>query len=166
MLPGIYGKLEENGELKLSGHYLARYLDDKGPGDIISYPENNETDYWMNTGDIFRVTDDGFYEIVDRVKDIYKNNKGQTVAPKTIEQKFTGVPGIKQTFLVGDARPYNVLLIVPDFEDSLLQDAVNKGDKEEYFHQIVMLANKDVARYERVINFSILDREFQLKKAN
>jgi long-chain acyl-CoA synthetase len=69
----------------------------------------------MNTGDIFRVTEDGFYEIVDRVKDIYKNNKGQTVAPKTIEQKFTGVPGIKQTFLVGDARPYNVLLIVPEF---------------------------------------------------
>jgi long-chain acyl-CoA synthetase len=164
MLPGIYGKLEENGELKLSGHYLARYLDDKGPGDIIPYPENRETDYWMNTGDIFRVTEDGFYEIVDRVKDIYKNNKGQTVAPKTIEQKFTGVPGIKQTFLVGDARPYNVLLIVPDFEDPLLQDAVNKGDKEEYFHQIVMLANKDVARYERVINFSILDREFSADK--
>jgi long-subunit acyl-CoA synthetase (AMP-forming) len=51
-----------------------------------------------------------------------------------------------------------------NFEDPLLQDAVNKGDKEEYFHQIVMLANKDVARYERVINFSILDREFSADK--
>ena len=164
MLPGIYGKLEETGELKLRGHYLAWYLDKKGPGDIIPYPENEEMDYWMNTGDIFRLSDDGFYEIVDRVKDIYKNNKGQTIAPKTIEQKFTGVPGIKQTFLVGDARPYNVLLVVPDFEDPLLQDAVNKGDMDEYFHQIVMLANKDVARYERVINFSILDREFLADK--
>jgi long-chain acyl-CoA synthetase len=164
MLPGIYGKLEETGELKLSGHYLAWYLDDKAPGDIIPYPENEESDYWMNTGDIFRLSDDGFYEIVDRVKDIYKNNKGQTIAPKTIEQKFTGVPGIKQTFLVGDARPYNVLLIVPDFEDPLLQDAVSKGDKDEYFHQIVMLANKDVARYERVINFSILENEFSADK--
>lgn len=160
MLPGIYGRLAENGELSLSGHYLAHYLDDKGPEAIIPYPKYDDSDYWMDTGDIFRISDDGFYEIVDRVKDIYKNNKGQTVAPKTIEQKFTGVPGIKQTFLVGDARPYNVLLIVPDFDDRLLQDAVNKGNKDEYFHQIVMLANKDVARYERVVNFSILDREF------
>ena len=160
MLPGIKGKLKENGELILNGHYLARYLDDKGPGDIIPYPTQKDDDYWLPTGDIFVKDDDDFYEIIDRVKDIYKNNKGQTVAPKTIEKKFTGVPGIKQTFLVGDARPYNVLLIVPDFDDPLLQNTETTENKEEYFHQIVMLANKDVARYERVVNFTLLDRDF------
>ncbi len=163
MLPGMKGKLAENGELLLTGHYLARYLDDKGPGDIIPYPGQGD-DYWLSTGDIFTVDEDGFYEIIDRVKDIYKNNKGQTIAPRTIEKKFTGVPGIKQTFLVGDARPYNVLLIVPDYEDSILQNAENTHSKEEYFHQIVMHANKDVARYERVVNFTILDREFSAEK--
>ncbi len=163
MLPGMKGKLAENGELLLTGHYLARYLDDKGPGDIIPYPGQGE-DYWLATGDIFTVDEEGFYEIIDRVKDIYKNNKGQTIAPRTIEKKFTGVPGIKQTFLVGDARPYNVLLIVPDYEDSILQNAENTHSKEEYFHQIVMHANKDVARYERVVNFTILDREFSAEK--
>lgn len=163
MLPGMKGKLAETGELLLTGHYLARYLDDKGPGDIIPYPGQDE-DYWLATGDIFTVDEEGFYEIIDRVKDIYKNNKGQTIAPRTIEKKFTGVPGIKQTFLVGDARPYNVLLIVPDYEDSILQNAENTHSKEEYFHQIVMHANKDVARYERVVNFTILDREFSAEK--
>ncbi len=163
MLPGMKGKLAENGELLLTGHYLARYLDDKGPGDIIPYPGQGD-DYWLSTGDIFTVDEEGFYEIIDRVKDIYKNNKGQTIAPRTIEKKFTGVPGIKQTFLVGDARPYNVLLIVPDYEDSILQNAENTHSKEEYFHQIVMHANKDVARYERVVNFTILDREFSAEK--
>ncbi len=163
MLPGMKGKLAETGELLLTGHYLARYLDDKGPGDIIPFP-GQEEDYWLATGDIFTVDEEGFYEIIDRVKDIYKNNKGQTIAPRTIEKKFTGVPGIKQTFLVGDARPYNVLLIVPDYEDSILQNAENTHSKEEYFHQIVMHANKDVARYERVVNFTILDREFSAEK--
>ena len=110
------------------------------------------------------MTDDGFYEIIDRVKDIYKNNKGQTIAPKTVEKKFTDVPGIKQTFLVGDARPYNVLLIVPDYENPLLQNAVKEGNLNEYFHQIVMSANKDVATFERVINFTIVDREFSAEK--
>ncbi|RLD85203.1 MAG: hypothetical protein DRJ07_03545, partial [Bacteroidetes bacterium] len=163
MLPGIKGKLEETGELLLNGHYLARYLDDKEPGDIIPYPVQKD-DYWMPTGDIFTMTEDGFYEIIDRVKDIYKNNKGQTIAPKTIEKKFIGVPGIKQTFLVGDARPYNVLLIVPDFDDVLLKNTETTDNKEEYFHQIVMLANKDVARYERVVNFTLLEREFSAEK--
>ncbi|MEN8122509.1 MAG: GNAT family N-acetyltransferase [Bacteroidota bacterium] len=164
MLPGIKGKLEETGELLLNGHYLARYLDEKKPGDIIPYPLYEENEYWMPTGDIFVSTDDGFYEIIDRVKDIYKNNKGQTIAPKTIEKKFIGVPGIKQTFLVGDARPYNVLLIVPDFDDLLLQNTETTENKEEYFHQIVMLANKDVPRYERVVNFTLLDRDFSAEK--
>ncbi len=164
LLPGIYSKLLKTGELKLSGHYVAPYLEDKGPGDCIPYPQFNDTDYWLETGDIFKLTDDGFYEIIDRVKDIYKNNKGQTVAPRTVEKKFTDVPGIKQTFLVGDARPYNVLLIVPDYNDPLLQKAIADGNLNEYFHQIVMSANKDVATYERVINFSVVDREFSAEK--
>ncbi len=164
MLPGMKGKLADNGELLLSGHYLARYLDDAGPGDIIDFPGEEKEEYWLSTGDIFTRDEDGFYEIIDRVKDIYKNNKGQTIAPRTIEKKFTGVPGIKQTFLVGDARPYNVLLIVPDYEAGILQNAENTHSKEEYFHQIVMHANKDVARYERVVNFCILEREFSAEK--
>ncbi len=164
LLPGVYSKIMQNGELKLSGHYIARYLEDKGPGDIIPYPKYDESDYWLNTGDIFKLSDDGFYEIVDRVKDIYKNNKGQTVAPKTVEKKFTDVPGIKQTFLVGDARPYNVLLIVPDLENPLLKQTVEEGSIYDYFHQIVMSANKDVATFERVINFTLVDREFSSEK--
>ena len=35
LLPGIYAQILKTGELKLSGHYVARYLEDKGPGDSI-----------------------------------------------------------------------------------------------------------------------------------
>ncbi|MBN1253060.1 MAG: GNAT family N-acetyltransferase [Bacteroidales bacterium] len=163
MLPGVYAKLKDNGELMLSGHYIAHYLEnDKGPEKIIPFPSKNDDEYWLSTGDIFTVTKDGFYEIIDRVKDIYKNNKGQTIAPKTVEQKFTGVPGIKQAFLVGDARPYNVLLIVPDNETKIIHQ--NDDAEQEYYHQIVMHANKDVPTYERVVNFTILKREFSSEK--
>ncbi len=160
-LPGIYTRLRDNGELEISGHYVARYSTDKKPFDIIPYPQNNENDYWLPTGDIFTIDKNGHHKIVDRVKDIYKNNKGQTIAPRVIESKFKGVPGIKQVFVVGDARPYNVLLIVPDFDDTILQSTPNI---EEYFGQIINAANKDVAPYERVVNFAILDREFSLEK--
>jgi long-chain acyl-CoA synthetase len=165
MLPGLKAHLLDNGELTLSGHYIARYLEDKGPADIIEYSGIPETDYWLSTGDVFKVSDDGYYEIIDRVKDIYKNSKGQTVAPRSLEKRFEGVPGIKQTFLVGDGRPYNVLLIVPDFKSEVVIKLLNDGTMNEYFHQVVMQANKDMANFERVVNFSVLSREFSAAKA-
>jgi len=162
-LPGVHTRLRENRELEISGHYIARYLEDAGPEGIIPFPVELDSDFWVGTGDVFTINADGFHEIIDRVKDIYKNNKGQTIAPQVVEKKFAGVPGIKRTFLVGDARPYNVLLIVPDTIDSFL-DSTTKENATDYFHQIVMAANKDIAPYERVVNFEVLDRDFSIEK--
>jgi len=162
-LPGVVTRLNENSELEISGHYIGRYLEDAPPSGIIAYPVSEKEDFWLKTGDVFVINKDGYHEIVDRVKDIYKNNRGQTVAPQVIEKKFLNVPGIKSTFVVGDNRPYNVLLIVPDKVDSLFSSL--EGDNlREYFHQIVMSANKDVAPYERVVNFTLLEREFSAEK--
>jgi len=162
-LPGVITKLNENQELLLSGHYIAKYLELAGINDVIDYPVSPDKDYWMSTGDIFIIQENGHHQIVDRVKDIYKNNKGQTVAPRNVEKKFIGVPGIKNTFLIGDGKPYNVLLIVPDYEDTILNSSP-KEYHDEYFHQIVMQANKDIAPYERVVNFTIIDRDFSIDK--
>jgi long-subunit acyl-CoA synthetase (AMP-forming)/predicted GNAT family acetyltransferase len=158
-LPGVKTRLTKDSELEISGHYIGKYLEEAGPGDLIPYPDPEHKTGWLSTGDVFTVTEDGYYEIIDRIKDIYKNNRGQTVAPQVIEKKFYKVPGIRNTFLVGDNRPYNVLLIAPDKEDPIYQDL--SGDNlNEYFHQIVMAANADAAPYERVINFTLLDRDF------
>ncbi len=162
-LPGVRTRLNENRELEISGHYIARYLEDAPPGGRIPYPVSENLDYWLKTGDVFVIGKDGYHEIVDRVKDIYKNNRGQTVAPQVVEKKFHQVPGIKSTFVVGDNRPYNVLLIVPDKSDSLFT-SLKGHNLHEYFHQIVMSANKDVAPYERVVNFALLEREFSSEK--
>jgi long-subunit acyl-CoA synthetase (AMP-forming)/predicted GNAT family acetyltransferase len=162
-LPGVRTRLTSGSELELSGHYIGRYLELAGPGESIPYPVSEEIDLWLPTGDVFSISDDGYYQIIDRVKDIYKNNRGQTVAPQVIEKKFHKVPGIQHVFLVGDNRPYNVLLIVPDKSDTIFTGL--QGDNmEEYFHQIVMAANTDVAPYERVINFTLLDRDFSSEK--
>ena len=93
-LPGLAARLGPEGELQVSGHYVARYLEDKGPGDTIPYPSGDpEKDHWLATGDVFERQANGYYQIVDRIKDIYKNNRGQTIAPRKVEDKFVGVPG-------------------------------------------------------------------------
>ncbi len=161
-LPGVYPTLNENGELLLSGHYIAHYLEEANFEDEIEYP--NELDYKLSTGDIFRILPNEQFEIIDRIKDIYKNNKGQTVAPRVVEQKFEGVAGIKRTFLVGDGRPYNVLFIVPDLDEPLLQVCTTKEMLREYFRQIVEMCNQNLAPYDRVINFEIIDRDFTIEQ--
>ena len=162
-LPGVQTRLTPDSELEISGHYIGAYLETAAPGEVIPYPVSPAADRWLSTGDVFKQAADGYFEIVDRVKDIYKNNRGQTVAPQVIEKKFNKVPGIKNVFLVGDNRPYNVLLIVPDHTDPLF-NSLEAQNLSEYYHQIVMAANTDVAPYERVINFTVLDRDFSPEK--
>ena len=163
-LPGVFTRLSNEGELQLSGHYIASYLEDAGPNDEIPFPGESKEEKWISTGDIFEISDDGQHHIIDRIKDIYKNSKGQTVAPQTIENKFIHVPAIKKTFLVGDNKPYNVLLIVPD-KDDILVKSCDSANLAEYYHRILMTANADLAPYERVVNFSILDRDFSEEKS-
>ncbi len=159
-LPGILTRFGAQGELEIAGPYVARYLDEKGGADLP--PQDPRQDYWLATGDLFKIHAGGYLEIVDRIKDIYKNNRGQTVAPRRVERKFESVPGIKKVFLVGDRRDSNVLLIVPDRQDKVLQ--VPESNVREYFHRIVAAANADLATYERVVNFALLERDFEVAR--
>ncbi|RPJ86686.1 MAG: hypothetical protein EHM18_04940, partial [Acidobacteria bacterium] len=159
-LPGIMTKFSKEGELLISGPYVGRYLDDAEDKEVFTAHDNGE--YWLPTGDLFEKRPNGHFEIVDRLKDIYKNTKGQTIAPRRIEQRFTDVPGIKRTFLVGDGRAYNVLLIVPDHSDPVIQATAAEENIREYFRQIVTAVNEDLASYERVVNFAILGRDFEV----
>jgi len=163
-LPGVSTRLGRGGELQISGHYVAWYLEEKGPGDTIPFPEHGGEEHWVSTGDVFRIRPDGYHEIVDRIKDIYKNSKGQTIAPRKLESKFVGVPGVKRVCLVGDGRPYNVLLIVPDENEPALKTGPFSKDRSGYFRQLVAAANQSMASYERAVSFTLLDRDFHQAK--
>ncbi|MBN1609479.1 MAG: GNAT family N-acetyltransferase [Polyangiaceae bacterium] len=155
-LPGMKLRLSEIGELLIAGPYVARYLDDV---------EGDEaTERWLATGDLFRVHDGGFFEIVDRIKDIYKNSKGRTIAPLHVEAQFEGVPGIRRVFLVGDRREYNVLLVVLDRSDPVVLAFSSSGALLEYLGQIVAAANRSLAPYERIVNFTVIERDFELER--
>ena len=154
-LPGIRVRLAGDGELQIAGPYVVREYD---------APQPAPDEEWIGTGDIFRERPSGYLEIVDRVKDIYKNSRGQTVAPRRVEQLFEGVPGIRRTFLAGDGRDDNVLLIVPDLEGPLLSEIASEEERQDYFARIVAEANLDLAPHERVVGFAVLDRDFSLEK--
>lgn len=157
-LPGVRVRFGEHGELQFSGAYAARYLDEAGPAGSLPVLDPDE-DYWVPTGDLFRTHPNGYLEIVDRIKDIYKNSRGQTVAPQRVEQRFAAVPGIRRTFLAGDHRDYNTLLIVLDAGDPVVASRTPE-QVHEYLGQIVASVNEGLAPNERVVRFAVLDRDF------
>lgn len=154
-LPGIRVRLGADDELEIAGPYVARYLDEPEPA-----PGEER---WLRTGDVFRERESGHLEIVDRVKDIYKNSRGRTVAPRRVESRFEGVPGVRRVFLAGDGRDDNVLLVVPDAEDPVLAGEPQGEAARDYLRRIVAAANRDLAPYERVVDFAVLPRDFSLE---
>ena len=154
-LPGIKAKLGDDGELLIKGAYVM----------MGYYHERNSDatflDGWLPTGDIMQQDKNGFYEIIDRKKEIYKNIKGETIAPQKIENYFRDFAYVKQVFLVGDSRQFNTVLIYPDYEVG--KEALGRMSEEEkqaYFSSVVVAVNKFLAPFERIVDFRIIDRSF------
>lgn len=151
-LPGIEIRLAEDGEMLIRGPYVT-------PGYLESDGSEFDEDGWLFTGDIFNQERDGFLQIVDRKKEIYKNIRGETIAPQKIENLFYDFESVKQVFLVGDHRAYNTLLLYPNYDYE--QTNLNKMTHEElrqFFSSLMVSVNRFLAPFERIVNFAIIER--------
>ncbi len=153
-LPGIEIKLGDDGEILVRGPYvMLGYYD----------TENSETfteDGWLPTGDVMKMDEDGFIQIIDRKKEIYKNIKGETIAPQKIENLFRDFENIKQVFLAGDHRQFNTVLIYPNYDADSVLNEMDEKQKQEYFSSLIVTVNKFLAPFERILDFKLIDRSF------
>ncbi|MEE9133805.1 MAG: GNAT family N-acetyltransferase [Gemmatimonadota bacterium] len=154
-LPGIELKLAEDGELLIRGPYVMMgYLDP--PDQEPSFDEQG----WLHSGDLMRMYEDGHIRLVDRKKEIYKNVKGQTIAPQRIENLFREFASVGRAFLVGDHKEYNTLLIYPNpTYEELDFSSMTAEDVRDHFRSLVVSVNKFVAPFERIVDFAIIDRD-------
>jgi long-subunit acyl-CoA synthetase (AMP-forming)/GNAT superfamily N-acetyltransferase len=154
-LPGIELKLAEDGELLIRGPYVMLGYLDPPDGDTAV-----DADGWFRTGDLMETDTDGFLRLVDRKKEIYKNIKGETIAPQRVENLFRDFGAIRRVFLVGDHRPFNTVLLYPnpEFEDLDL-DGMSPQDLREALASIVVSVNQFLAPFERIVDFAVIDRD-------
>ncbi len=73
-------------------------------------------DGWLMTGDIGKVSKDGYLTITDRKKNLIKTSNGKYVPPAPIEDRLISNQFISQALVIGDARPHCSAIIVPDFQ--------------------------------------------------
>jgi long-chain acyl-CoA synthetase len=156
-LPGIQLKIEDDGELRIKGPYVSKgYFKEK--------KSKSFNQGWFYTGDIFEKKND-YYFIIDRKKDIYKNSRGQTISPQKIENLFQDFDSIKSVFLIGDGREFNTLLIYPDNRNSPIDlSSIDEQKIRDIFSSMILSVNSFLAPFERIINYVIINRNFESKK--
>jgi len=154
-LPGIEVALAPDGELIVRGPYvMLGYLD----------PPDGEPSFdaegWFHTGDVMEMEPDGFLRLVDRKKEIYKNIKGETIAPQRIENLFRDFDSVGRVFVVGDHREYNTALLYPEpsYRETHLKGLTPLQVKSHY-RSLVVSVNKFLAPYERIVDFAVIDRD-------
>ena len=117
---GSVGKPVSGTEIKIAtdGEILIR-----GPQVMKGYYNKPEAtaavidgEGWFATGDVGEIDADGFLYITDRKKDLIVTSGGKNVAPQPIENRLKTNLFVEQAVILGDRRPYLVLLVVPAIE--------------------------------------------------
>ncbi|GAA0591400.1 AMP-binding protein [Virgibacillus siamensis] len=61
-----------------------------------------DKDGWLHTGDVGRIDENGYIELLGRTSDLYKVS-GELVAPREVEEVIAEHPAVNQVFIVGVA---------------------------------------------------------------
>ncbi|KXH81479.1 AMP-dependent synthetase/ligase [Chryseobacterium kwangjuense] len=111
-LDNLKVKIQEDGEITV-----------KGPSIFKGYFKNEEMtrevfteDGYFRTGDIGHIDSEGFLQITDRKKEMFKTSGGKYIAPQTIENLAKASKFIEQIMVVGDGEKMPCALVQPDFE--------------------------------------------------
>jgi len=125
-LPGVDVRLSDNKEL------LAR-----GDNIMLGYWRNEaatraalDADGWLHTGDLAEIRDKKVY-IRGRAKDILVMSNGEKLPPQDAEFAILHDPLFEQVMLVGEGRPFPVLLAVSqESDEKVLLKRANEQLKE------------------------------------
>lgn len=136
-----------------------------------------DKDGWFCTGDIGEIDEDGYVKIVDRKKDIIITSQGKNVAPQKVEGLIKSYsPAIAYAVVIGEKKPYLVLLIaldpahaksiIPPKKGAKLKliDVAIHPDLYQEVKNAIMKANASLASFEQIKRFHILANEFMVGK--
>ena len=173
---GTVGTLLPEVELKLAddGEILTR-----GPGRMRGYWNKPEAtaeaidgEGWFRTGDVGELSADGYLRITDRKKDLIVLTNGKKVAPQPIEALLKHSPFIGEAVLLGDRQSTVMAILVPAFDKLKAWARTNNlrdvddaelavhPDVQKLFKAEIDRCAPDLADYEKIKRFKLLDRPF------
>jgi long-chain acyl-CoA synthetase len=125
----------------------------------------------LHTGDVGAVDDDGYFRIVDRMKDIIITAGGKNITPSELENELKFSPYITDAVVIGDRRPYLTVIIMIDQEnvEKYAQDhdvpfsnyasLTRAPEVQELIQAEIDRVNAKFARVEQIKKFFLLDTQ-------
>jgi len=167
LLPGVEMRLGTDNELLLKSPTLfsGYYKDPASTAAVLQ-------DGWLHTGDIAEVDSDGFIYITGRKKELIVSSNGKKIYPARIEGLFKMEPLINQVILIGDRQPYVTALVtlnpaavetMPGLKDQPATVLAAAQPVIDEVGQAVKRINKQLAPFEQIKRFRILDRDFSIE---
>ncbi|MET0065062.1 MAG: AMP-binding protein [Candidatus Thiodiazotropha sp.] len=103
-LPHLQIRIAKDGEVLIRGNRFAGYLGDATHG---------AADDWWHTGDLGYLDDEGYLYLRGRRRHIFITAYGRNVSPEWVERELVMESAIAQAAVFGEARPWNLAVIVP-----------------------------------------------------
>lgn len=153
-LPHVQVRLAADGEILVKGSHFLGYT---GMPDIAH-------EEWLATGDIGTMDSEGFLHIQGRKKNVFISSFGRNVSPEWVESALLDSPCIAQACVFGEARPWNIALVVarPQATDQLIQQSINEINQ-------TLPDYARIAKWIAVVPFSIANQQLtpngRLKRA-
>ncbi len=169
-LPGVELRIAEDGEALVRGPIVMRgYRNDpKRTAEVLT------SDGWLHTGDIVTQDADGYVTVTGRKKELIINAAGKNMSPANIETTIlASIPGLASVVVIGDARPYNVALVVLDSEmapgiaaqqgisDTSVAALASCPTFREFVEAGMSDANAKLSRVEQIKRFEILSSTWE-----
>lgn len=101
-LPHVRVEIAEDGEIVVAGELFSAYLGMEAPLRHRAW----------HTGDIGHFDQDGYLYLTGRKKTAYATAHGRNVSPEWVESELAGCPFVLQAAVFGEARPFNVAVLV------------------------------------------------------
>jgi len=162
-ISNVEAKIADDGELCV-----------KGPSVMKGYwnlPEKTaevfDADGFFLTGDIAEI-EDGFIRITDRKKDLIVTAGGKNIAPQPIEAELKRSSLIDNAVIIGDRRPFLLVLLSPNDEGlekwaeaegisfESIEEITRHPKAVEAFAEVVETTNAGLASYEQIKKHAVL----------
>jgi long-chain acyl-CoA synthetase len=156
------------GEVVIRGPQVFKgyYKDDELTREVL------DAEGWYRTGDIGGFTEDGYLQIVDRVKQLVKLSQGEYLSLTALSDIYGSTPGLKNVYVYADSHhdaPLAVVVPGPELTGQWeLQGIAKFIGNAEAEAQVIALLNKTAEKqklrgFERIAQVLLDNEEFSIE---
>ncbi len=170
-LPGTDVVIADDGEVLIRGPHIFKgyHRDPAATAEVV------DEEGFLHSGDVGRITDEGFLQITDRKKELIITSGGKNIAPQVLENQFKRIAALEHAVIIGDRRKYlsALLTLEPDAARVAAKEAGSPETEpaglstcpifRAWMEARIEEVNQGLARYETIKTFHILPEPFTVE---